>query len=611
MLVNKEASKEGQRECYVEILFKDEENAGGKEYRVRRKATNEKQTSFEVFEIDRGNSKLIDRGESLIQLLLPPGLISWFFFDAEAIGSLELSGSDEFKRGLRKTLGFELIDRLLTDLDSVQAKIRREIASQSNNEQLLALQASMNNIDRVLPGQVSALEALREKIERTSIEMAQTSASLSKLPQAEPLQRRRDSEEHKWKRLEEEHKSLSSKAALLFGRAAPALVLNDLTTRLEGKLEDQEVKGRLPAPYSDQLVKDILEGERCICGRPVTKGSQEAHKINELLQFASTGALNQRISDVRYLIRDIERDSAEFPIQIAAIRQQITAIDHEIAKCQDEVKELTKQLQGIDVEEVRKLEKERQRLQTEFASLHRQEGAMALQVEQNRRRYEELKAQHETASRRLNVSKKLSTQRDKVVQLTDYIRRSLHDQETRALTILALELNSVLEKYLTKHFRAKINPANYAVQLVDADGKNVGHGTGEGQVLKFAFIATVVALAAKKTQEKIQWMTEPTIAPLVLDAPFSALDPEYQGSVAKNLALQATQLVLMISSAAWGEKVAAALDDVVGKRYLIISQESGPRDSKPVKALTIKGKEYLLNSYNAERTQSILQEVQV
>jgi DNA sulfur modification protein DndD len=342
----------------------------------------------------------------------------------------------------------------------------------------------------------------------------------------------------------------------------------------------------------------------------VTEGSHEAHKINELLQFASTGALNQRISDVRYLIRDIERDSSEFPVQIAELRQQITSIDRDIAKCEEEIKDLTKQLQGIDVAEIQKLEKERQQLQREFASLHQQEGAIAHQIEQNMKRYKDLKAQHEAASRKLKVSEKLKTQLNKVERLANYIRRSLHDQETRALHILALELNSVLEKYLTKHYRAKINAANYAVQLVDADGKNVGHSTGEGQVLKFAFIATVVALAAKKTQEKIQWMTEPTIAPLVLDAPFSALDPEYQGSVAKNLALQTTQLVLMISSAAWGEKVASALDGVIGKRYLIISQESGPQGSKPIKPLSINGKEYLLNSYDAERTQSILQEVQ-
>jgi hypothetical protein len=58
------------------------------------------------------------------------------------------------------------------------------------------------------------------------------------------------------------------------------------------------------------------------------------------------------------------------------------------------------------------------------------------------------------------------------------------------------------------------------------------------KVFKFAFVTTVVALAGRKTQEKIDFLAEPTIAPLVLDAPFSALDPDYQSSVAQNLASQ-------------------------------------------------------------------------
>lgn len=611
LLVNKEAEKGGRRECSVEIIFKDEEASGGKLYRVRRTGTNFKETSFEVFEVVKGNSKPIDRGESLIQLLLPSALTSWFFFDGEAIGELELSGSDEFKKSLRKTLGFELIDRLLQDLTAVQAKIRRDIAAQSNDKQLQVLQKDMDNIDLVLPGQRSSLEALQKQIKENTSAMSKNSTELNKLPLAEPLKRQRDSEENKKKRLDDELKTYSAKVAMLIGRAGPSLVLNELTMKLEGKLADQEVKGRLPAPYSDQLVKDIIERELCICGRPVNEGSHEAHKINELLQFASSNALNQRISDLRYLITGIENEASEFPIQIAEYRQKISSIDRDIANSEEEIKDITKQLQGIDVAEIQRLEKERQQLQREFASLHQQQGAIALQIEQNVKRYNDYKAQHELASRKLKVSEKLKSQLSKVERLINYIHNSLRDHEMRALNILAIELNSVLERYLTKHYTAKINASNYEVQLFDSNGALVPDSTGEGLVLKFAFIATVVALAAKKTQEKIQWMTEPTIAPLVLDAPFSALDNFYKPSVAKNLALQSTQLVLMINSSSWGDRVAEALGGMIGKRYLIITEEAGPQGIKTINNLNIDGKEYYLNSYGAERTQSVIKEVQV
>jgi DNA sulfur modification protein DndD len=612
LLVNKEAFRAGRRECHVELLFREEKESGGLQYRVRRSATNEAQTGFEVYQIDRGNSRPIPNGESLLRMLLPPGLISWFFFDAEAIGSLELSGSPEFKRDLRKTLGFDLVDTLLQDLEAVQSKRRREVANQTNDKELTALQNEMDNIDRILPGQQESAVALNSQLKQIELSYEDVRAKLGKLPQAEPFERQRREVERKILRLEQERKELDVKVAQLIGQAAPALLLQPLTAALEGKLEQEEVRGKLPAPYSDQLVRDIEASHVCICGRPVTEGSAEAHKIHELLRFASTGVLNQRLSEVRYLIRDIERQSASFPVDIARARNRIVEVDQELGRLEQEFKDLTKQLNDIRAfgGEIQRLEGERERLSGERRNVTLQAGAILQQIEQNTRRLKDLKARFDSAERKLVVSKKLKAELDKVTRLMDYIRRSLIEQERQALTILAFELNAVLKRYLTKHYSAKINPATYAVQLVDQEGKSVGHSTGEGQVLKFAFIATVVALAARKTQQKIQWMSEPTIAPLVLDAPFSALDPEYQGSVARNLATQTTQLVLMISSAAWGTKVASALEPLVGKRYLIVSNESGAQGDKPIKRLGLNGKEYTLNRYGAERTESIFMEVE-
>jgi DNA sulfur modification protein DndD len=611
LLVNREAYRAGRRECHVELIFQDEKESGELQYRVRRSANNEAQTGFEVYQIDRGNSRPIPNGQSLLRMLLPPGLISWFFFDAEAIGSLELSGSPEFKRDLRKTLGFDLVDTLLQDLEAVQSKRRREVANQTNDKELTALQNEMDNIDRVLPGQQESAVALESRLKQIESDYEGVRSKLGKLPQAEPIERQRRETERKMLGLEKERKELDAKVAQVIGQAAPALLLQPLTAALEGKLEQEEVRGKLPAPYSDQLVRDIETSQVCICGRPVVEGSSEAHKIHELLRFASTGALNQRLSEVRYLIRDIERHSAAFPLDIAKIRNRIVEVDQEIGRLEQECKDLTKQLNDIKGfgGEIQRLESEREQLSRERRSVAMQAGAMMQQIEQNVRKHKELKARFEAAERKLVVSKKLKVELDKVTRLMEYIRRSLIEQERQALTILAFELNAVLKRYLTKHYSAKINSATYAVQLVDQEGKTVGHSTGEGQVLKFAFIATVVALAARKTQQKIQWMSEPTIAPLVLDAPFSALDPEYQGSVARNLATQTTQLVLMISSAAWGEKVAAALDPVVGKRYLIVSHESGAQGDKPIKRLRLNGADYQLNHYGAERTESTFVEV--
>ncbi|MBU9275734.1 AAA family ATPase [Burkholderia gladioli] len=608
-LVNKEAYREGRRQCIVELTFQDERSQGARVYRVRRSATNEKELNFQVFEIDQGNSKPIAKGDSLLRRILPPALISWFFFDAEAIGSLELSGSQSFKRDLRKTLGFDLVDQLLKDLALVKARRQREVAQQTDDRQLTETQDRIDDVNRVLSAQKDRLVILEREEQDLTTKYEAVRERLASQPQSKPLEEERRVLERRISQLNQDKTILLGKAADITGRAAPALFLSNLTGALEDRLQEQEVQGKLPSPYSDQLVKDILDSRTCVCGRPVEPGSAYADKIRDLMKFASTGVLNQRIGEVRFLIRDIERLSARFPLEISEIRERIANADAEIGRSEEGLADVKRRLDDIDLEEIRRLEDERSRLESQKRAKTQQAAVARHEIGENERRLQTLQASYDSASRRLQVSQKLKTELGKVKRLTEYIEQVLELQESKALLILSAELNKVLELYLTKHYQARIDPKTYAVELIDVNGIRVGHSTGEGQVLKFAFIATVVALAAKKTQQKIEWLSEPTIAPLVLDAPFSALDPEYQGSVAKNLAAQTTQLVLMISSAAWGEKVAQALEALVGRRYLIISKESGNQGVKPVKYLTLRGKQYALNQYGAERAESIFVEL--
>jgi DNA sulfur modification protein DndD len=147
--------------------------------------------------------------------------------------------------------------------------------------------------------------------------------------------------------------------------------------------------------------------------------------------------------------------------------------------------------------------------------------------------------------------------------------------------------------------------------MVDSRGQEVGESTGEGQILKFAFVSAIVALAARKIGPKTAFLAPSTVAPLVLDAPFSALDPEYQSSVARNLVAHASQVVLLISSAAWSPGVSAALTPTLGRRYVLISRESGKRGSKPVKEMLIGDQNVVLNEYDAERDETIVREFSV
>ena len=104
-------------------------------------------------------------------------------------------------------------------------------------------------------------------------------------------------------------------------------------------------------------------------------------------------------------------------------------------------------------------------------------------------------------------------------------------------------------------------------------------------------------------------MVPPTIAPLVLDAPFSALDKTYQSEVANNLSIQTTQLILMISSAHWDTAVEQNLRATTGRRYLFVSNDVGQRGNKPLKVITISDRDYPMNIYDAAVDGSSIEEL--
>jgi DNA sulfur modification protein DndD len=260
----------------------------------------------------------------------------------------------------------------------------------------------------------------REK-QRLSAELERVRTELAKKPQAEPLEKSRRRIEAQIVKLDEEKKLQSGRAAQIVGAAAPSLILLEMTQQLEGKLEEQEVKGRLPLPYSDQLVKDILGEKMCVCGRPVVKGSPEAHKIHDLMKFASTGVLNQRISDVCYLIRDIERQGRGFPIDIQTVRSRIAEIDTDLGRLEEEHKEITRELQGIKMEEIQALEREHLELGREQEKVLLKAGGILQLIETSERRKKELKARYETTAKKLAVNERLKKELDKTTRLIDYI----------------------------------------------------------------------------------------------------------------------------------------------------------------------------------------------
>lgn len=180
--------------------------------------------------------------------------------------------------------------------------------------------------------------------------------------------------------------------------------------------------------------------------------------------------------------------------------------------------------------------------------------------------------------------------------------------------MLKEEMTSVIDKYMTKSYSIDIDPASYKIVMRDVLGNQVAPATGEGVLLKYAFIASMIGMSARNSASEIDWLSEPVVAPLCLDAPFTALDEEYKADVVRIITGKCEQLILFLNTDSL-DQVSGQLYQKVGKTYLMkfyaSSDEAVREVVKQSKTATIGNKTYTFTFTGAERDESKLEEIRL
>jgi DNA sulfur modification protein DndD len=95
----------------------------------------------------------------------------------------------------------------------------------------------------------------------------------------------------------------------------------------------------------------------------------------------------------------------------------------------------------------------------------------------------------------------------------------------------------------------------------------------------------------------------------VLDSPFGQLDTKYREDTASFVPAMASQVVLLVSSSQGDENVLKALRPHVGREYVLISENSGPRGEKSTDPIVLNGKKIQTSLFNCKKNLTRIQEV--
>lgn len=609
-ILNFAAEAEGEKFASVGVEFE----YNGETYLIARNfnvaSNSSDKTSLNGFKIEpSGSLSVLTAPKTFIESVVPPEMAKYFFFDGESAESF--SSATNFKvigEAIRNILGAALADTAISDLREVRRLIDRELGQTQGDQELNAIKEKLSQKEEQLDAALDFKKNFKTDIATFRAQRDDIVRELRTLEGSKQIQELRDEKQRTLSLVKADIEEAQAEITRWIGQRSLPLVSRRLTQETLDFIDEASLKRKIPSPYSDKLVEDILGDKICICGREVNAGTPEWKTISDLLRKASNAEIEGRISQARGRLSRLKDDAGEAPKLLDAINNKLSKLIIRRDQLEQQIAELSQQIQNLPLADIVAKERARKDLDFKIDKENRKLGEMEAGIRKLESEKLMLERELEKTARSNKQAQKLVVRRHLLEDAAKFLEVLLKSYEEDARKTIENQVNAVLEKVAHKDYKCKLN-ADFSIELTYADGRSTPKSGGENQLLSLVFIASLVKFAASRADDNDFILKPGTIAPLVLDAPFGQLDTTYQESTATWIPQLAEQVVLLVSSSQGNEKVLSALEPFVGEEYLLISENKAGREEKQETSLVVRGERYTTSLFSQARDMTRIQKI--
>ncbi|MGN8163827.1 AAA family ATPase [Pantoea sp. 22096] len=595
-LVNIDSLIQGINECEVEVEFLHE----GKTYSATRRYQEATRSSFlEVFFIDNGNYQPIRSDKQLLNSVIPEEMAEYFLFHGEGISQLQ-SKEISFRNAIRDVLGFNLANQAIEDMEVIknnwQSKILKNNAEESKyNKALTELTSAESKLKENQVRQKKINEDLNflsydkkdidEKI--LNCKVLDANEIKKEIFQSEKSKdRRNDDLLHQEKQ--------KQRLIQIYGWRVFGFELSEDSLDF---IDTKTLTGRIPAPYDETLVNDILSSSKCICGRSVKNGSLEYSVIVNLLDRANTYEIKANLMKARSFAQVIGKEARSFIEEFSVANKKINDLQHEISDLEGKITNLNAQLDRIDDTHLKSLRIREKDISFNISRLESTLNNLMREIENCNISVQQKKREAEKYMPNSGETFKIQERIYYIQKLIDFSNNKIKTTENDSKYRIANFVNEILEKFSRKAFKVKMSN-DFNFEMVREDGGIVAKSKGEKLLLNLAFVSALIRLAAQRSNAQSKFLQPGTVAPFIIDAPFGELDEAYRKATSHFLPENSEQLVLLLSSSHWRGTVGDEIKNKVGKEYVLISHKKSTQGMKPLDEIIIDGNAINQSHYN-------------
>lgn len=501
----------------------------------------------EDFSMQRQNENYdwlpVDRPNEMIEKLLPSGLSEYFFFDGESmIADLRVKSRDsasKLRKALYSMFDLDVVESAIshigrTDLrTTVLGKLYLSKSSIASGAEISVLRTNIENAQK-------KIDELTEQKKQDETERAKLQEKVTAI--SEEIGGSKSKQEYEKRRAElkkqrELFEANAKKSQQSFGEVVmdtfPSILISRAVRNSKVKLQMVASKEKLPNGITEPLIHYLTSAETdtCVCGRPLCPEEKEHIKnYLKMMPPLSYTSMYQNFSNAAEHMGGgvLDKDRIENTIK--------SVLDnYESAQgCDKKIEELDKeQAQSRDIEDLivdrRKAEERIKDLGQDMLALQSKIDQYGIYLKQNMGKYDKATRNSEEAAK---VTAQIDVMESVLKYFTDKLQNASQDYSSR----LQENIQELLNEMLTSRRTVSVTP-DFAVSVTDSF-QDESKSEGQFAIVSFAYIGGILRMlrADEELREKEY--------PLVLDGPFSKLDPDMRQNVVNALPKFAPQVII-------------------------------------------------------------------
>lgn len=491
---------------------------------------------------DDYNWKRVERPQETIEKLLPSGLSEYFFFDGESmIADLRVKGKDsasKLRKALYSMFDLDVIESALehigrTDLKTtVLGKLYLSKGTIASGSQIAAVKTNIENAQNVITETEQKItdakkekEEKKELITKISEQIGSTKSKADYENQRKTLKRQRDM-------FLNNATSDQSHFGDTIMEMFPQLLISKSVMDAKGKLNLKVNSTSLPAGVNKRLITYLLKMSTttCICGHELCE--QEREHIKEYLSLLPPRSYSS-------MYHDFTRTAAQWgngydKEKIENIIKRVLDNQELAAECDKKIKELDEaEKQSRDVEDLivtrQQAEERVKELDQSIIALEGKNEKYKLYLKKQMKEYDDLTSGNEAGQK---VALKIEIMEAVAEHFTKKLERAAIDYSEKLQSNIQMLLNNMLTSRRTVSVSQE-----FAVRVTDSFNDE-SKSEGQFAVVSFAYIGGILKML--KDDEGLNTKEYP----LVLDGPFSKLDPDQRQNVVNMLPEFAPQVIV-------------------------------------------------------------------